>query len=31
MIHVRFEGRSYDIREEQLGMAGSQSDLAPGG
>lgn len=27
MIHVRFEGRSYDIREDHLGMAGLQSDL----
>ncbi len=27
MIHVRFEGRSYDFNERTLGLIGLQSDL----
>jgi len=28
MVHVRFEGRSYDIPEAQLGVATGMSDRA---
>ena len=26
MVHVRFEGRSYDLTEDRLGVAGGMSD-----
>lgn len=26
MIHIRFEGRSYDVAEEQLGITSQASD-----
>ena len=26
MIHVRFEGRSYDLKERELGLTASMSD-----
>ena len=28
MVHVRFEGRSYDVTERHLGINGEMSDLA---
>jgi hypothetical protein len=28
MVHVRFEGRSFDIAEAKLGIAGNASDTA---
>jgi hypothetical protein len=28
MVHIRFEGRSYDIAENQLGIATGMSDRA---
>lgn len=28
MVHIRFEGRSYDITEQQLGIAPGMSDPA---
>lgn len=28
MVHIRFEGRSYDISEQQLGVAAGMNDAA---
>ncbi|MEG4113256.1 MULTISPECIES: hypothetical protein [unclassified Microcoleus] len=28
MVHIRFEGRSYDLAENQLGIAAGMSDKA---
>lgn len=28
MVHIRFEGRSYDLAENQLGIAAEMSDRA---
>lgn len=28
MVHIRFEGRSYDINEQQLGVAAGMNDAA---
>jgi len=28
MVHIRFEGRSVDVVETQLGITGSMSDMA---
>jgi hypothetical protein len=28
MIHIRFEGRSYDMQESQLGLSAAMSDTA---
>ncbi|NWF62192.1 MAG: hypothetical protein HXY43_23780 [Fischerella sp.] len=28
MVHIRFEGRSYDISESQLGLTTSMNDFA---
>jgi flavin reductase (DIM6/NTAB) family NADH-FMN oxidoreductase RutF len=28
MVHIRFEGRSYDVAEKQLGIAAEMSDQA---
>jgi hypothetical protein len=28
MVHVRFEGRSYDIKESQLNLSASMNDTA---
>lgn len=30
MVHIRFEGRSYDVAENQLGITAGMSDKAIG-
>ncbi|KOP27991.1 hypothetical protein AMR41_02115 [Hapalosiphon sp. MRB220] len=28
MVHIRFEGRSYDVSESQLGLTAKMNDIA---